>query len=44
MDTTAWIVTLLGLAAMVWVVWYFWLYEPPAKQPVKHENPGDAPH
>ncbi len=37
MDTTAWIVTLIGLAAMAWVVWYFWLSEPkgslPANQP-----------
>jgi hypothetical protein len=31
MDTTAWIVTLLGLATMVWVVWYFWIYEDPAE-------------
>lgn len=30
MDTTAWIVTLIGLAAMAWVVWYFWLSEPQA--------------
>lgn len=30
MDAAAWIVTLLGLAAMAWVVWYFWLYEEPA--------------
>ena len=29
MDTTAWIVTLVGIAAAVWVVWYFWLYEEP---------------
>jgi len=29
MDTTAWIVTLVGAAAMAWVVWYFWLYEEP---------------
>lgn len=38
MDTTAWIVTLIGLAAMAWVVWYFWLSEPkrqPATQPEK---------
>ena len=25
MDLTAWIVTLAGLLAMAWVVWYFWL-------------------
>jgi len=29
MDLTAWIVTLLGLLAMTWVVWYFWLHEAP---------------
>ncbi|SHK84375.1 cation transporter [Rhodothermus profundi] len=33
MDTTAWIVTLIGLAAMAWVVWYFWLSEPRATTP-----------
>ncbi|MDQ7039664.1 MAG: cation transporter [Rhodothermus sp.] len=37
MDTTAWLVTLIGLAAMAWVIWYFWLSEPktspPANQP-----------
>lgn len=27
MDLAAWIVTLLGIFAMGWVVWYFWLYE-----------------
>jgi len=27
MDVTAWIVTAAGLAAMAWVVWYFFLYE-----------------
>jgi hypothetical protein len=26
MDLAAWIVTLAGLAAMAWVVWYFWLW------------------
>ena len=25
MTTTLWIVNLLGLAAVVWLVWYFWL-------------------
>lgn len=29
MDLTAWIVTLAGLAAMAWVIWYFWLYDEP---------------
>lgn len=30
MDFAAWIVTAVGLLAMGWVVWYFWLYrEPP---------------
>ncbi len=29
MDTTAWIVSFVGLALMAWVVWYFWLYEEP---------------
>ena len=29
MDLAAWIVTLVGLAAMAWVVWYFWLWTPP---------------
>ncbi len=29
MDAASWIVTALGLAAMAWVVWYFWLHEPP---------------
>ncbi len=29
MDLAAWIVTLAGVLAMVWVVWYFWLYEEP---------------
>lgn len=32
MDTTAWIVTVAGLAAMAWVVWYFWLYRDPADE------------
>ncbi len=32
MDTAAWIVTLAGLAAMGWVVWYFWLYEEPTDE------------
>lgn len=27
MDAASWIVTILGLLAMGWVVWYFWLYE-----------------
>ncbi len=27
MDTASWIVTLAGIAAAAWVVWYFWLYE-----------------
>jgi len=27
MDAAAWIVTLAGIAAAVWVVWYFWLWE-----------------
>jgi hypothetical protein len=31
MDATAWIVTLIGLAAMAWVVWYFWIYEDPTE-------------
>lgn len=31
MDTTSWIVTALGLLAMGWVVWYFWLYKEPAE-------------
>lgn len=25
MDLTAWMVTIAGLLAMAWVVWYFWL-------------------
>jgi hypothetical protein len=29
MDVAAWIVTLGGLAAAVWVVWYFWLWDEP---------------
>jgi hypothetical protein len=29
MDTAAIVVTLAGIAAAVWVVWYFWLYEEP---------------
>ena len=29
MDLTAWIVTIAGLLAMVWVVWYFWIYDEP---------------
>ncbi len=29
MDLTAWIVTLVGLLAMAWVVWYFWIYDEP---------------
>ncbi len=29
MDLTAWIVTLAGLVAMAWVVWYFWIYDEP---------------
>ena len=33
MDTTAWIVTFVGLAVMAWVVWYFWLYEEPTDEP-----------
>ena len=31
MDATAWIVTLIGLAAMAWAVWYFWIYEDPTE-------------
>ena len=31
MDLAAWIVTIAGLAAMVWVVWYFWIYEEPVE-------------
>lgn len=26
MSETQWVVTVAGLAAMGWVVWYFWLY------------------
>ena len=33
MDTTAWIVTFVGLAVMLGVVWYFWLYEEPTDEP-----------
>jgi hypothetical protein len=33
MDTTAWIVTFVGIAAAAWVVWYFWLYEEPTDEP-----------
>jgi hypothetical protein len=29
MDAAAWVVTLAGLAAAVWVVWYFWLWKEP---------------
>lgn len=29
MDAAAWIVTLAGIAAALWVVWYFWLYDEP---------------
>ena len=29
MDLTAWIVTIAGLLAMAWVVWYFWIYDEP---------------
>ena len=29
MDLTAWIVTLAGLVAIAWVVWYFWIYDEP---------------
>ena len=29
MDAAALVVTLAGLAAAVWVVWYFWLWEEP---------------
>jgi hypothetical protein len=32
MDAAAWIVTLAGLAAAVWVVWYFWLWEDPEEE------------
>ena len=27
MDATAWIVTFAGIAAALWVVWYFWLHD-----------------
>ena len=29
MDLTAWIVTIAGVLAMAWVVWYFWIYDEP---------------
>ena len=29
MDLTAWIVTIAGMLAMAWVVWYFWIYDEP---------------
>ncbi len=31
MDLTAWIVTIIGLLAMAWVVWYFWIYDEPVE-------------
>ena len=39
MDLSAWIVTALGLLAMAWVVWYFWLSEPQGEvRPASHDH------
>lgn len=40
MDAAAWIVTLAGVAAAVWVVWYFWLYEE-SDEPASDEPASD---
>ena len=28
MDMAAWMVTIGGVVAALWVVWYFWLHDP----------------